>query len=78
MCFLLKIYGGVGRQYAKRLKQYGIHTALQFRNADEGWVRRNFSVNGVRLQRELKGEQCFPLGINHQTQEENLYGSFLW
>ena len=34
---------------------------MQFRDADEGWVRRNFSVNGVRLQRELKGEQCFPL-----------------
>jgi len=52
---------GVGRKYAKRLNEYGIYTALQFREADEGWIKRNFSVNGVRLQRELKGEQCFPL-----------------
>ena len=52
---------GVGRKYTKRLNEYGIHTALQFREADEDWIKRNFSVNGVRLQKELKGEQCFPL-----------------
>ena len=54
---------GVGRKNAKRLKAAGINTALQFRECDSGWVRRNMSVNGVRLQKELFGEVCYPLEL---------------
>ena len=55
---------GVGRKYAKRLKQSGINTALEFRNSDPEWIRRNFSVNGVRLQKELQGEKLYDLELN--------------
>ncbi|MBT3560121.1 MAG: Y-family DNA polymerase [Flavobacteriaceae bacterium] len=60
---------GVGRKYAKRLKQSGIRTALEFISTDEGWIRRNFSVNAVRLQKELKGEKCYDLELT--TQRKN-------
>ena len=54
---------GVGRKHAKRLKEAGIHTALQFRQADTHWIKRQLSKNGVKLQKELLGEVCYPLEI---------------
>ena len=46
---------GIGIKYARRLNYAGIYTALQFRDLDTDWIKRNFSINGVRLQDELKG-----------------------
>ena len=46
---------GIGVKYAKKLNYAGIYTALQFRDLDTDWIKRNFSINGVRLQDELKG-----------------------
>ena len=54
---------GVSRKYAKRLKRSGVNTALEFRNVDQEWIRKNLSVNGVRLQKELKGEKCYDLEL---------------
>ena len=51
---------GIGRKNAKKLKAVGIHTALQFRECDSNWIRRKLSINGVRLQKELYGEVCYP------------------
>ena len=67
---------GVGRKYAKRLKQSGINTALEFRNSDPEWIRRNFSVNGVRLQKELQGEKFYDLELNPKRKKKHLYNSF--
>ena len=52
---------GIGRKISKRLKRFGIYTALQFRETNEKWIKRNFSINGVKIQRELKGEVIYPL-----------------
>ena len=52
---------GIGSNTAKKLKSVGIHTALQFRQCDSSWVKRNLSVNGVILQKELFGEVCYPV-----------------
>ena len=52
---------GIGTQHAKRLKEFGICTALQFRETDKAWIKRNLSINGVKLQKELKGEVYYPL-----------------
>ena len=52
---------GIGSNTAKKLKSVGIHTALQFRQCDSSWVKRNLSVNGIRLQKELFGEVCYPI-----------------
>ncbi|MBC5774340.1 Y-family DNA polymerase [Pontibacter sp. KCTC 32443] len=52
---------GIGRQYAKFLKNHKIDTALDFINASENWIRKHMTVVGVRLHRELRGESCLEL-----------------
>ena len=52
---------GIGRRYAKFLQERGIHTALQLADTHEGWVRRNLTVGGLKLVKELKGVVCFPI-----------------
>jgi len=50
---------GVGHRYATKLKQrWSIYDGLQLRNMNEEWARVNLGgVVGVRLIKELKGEQ---------------------
>ena len=52
---------GIGRRYAAFLKSHNIHTALEFRNANEKWIKRHLTVTGARMIRELKGLSCLPL-----------------
>ncbi|MFN9711146.1 MAG: Y-family DNA polymerase [Bacteroidota bacterium] len=54
---------GIGRRYAYLLREmYGIETALQLRNMNEGWVQKNLGgVVRQRLLRELKGEPCIEM-----------------
>jgi len=52
---------GVGSKTAKFLQQRGIKTALQLSQCDESWVKRNLSISGLKLVKELKGIPCFPL-----------------
>lgn len=52
---------GVGNRHAKRLSAYGIRNALEFVNMPPAWVRKQMSVTGLRLQRELKGISCLDL-----------------
>ena len=60
---------GIGKKHAKRLKEVGICTALQFRETDTGWIKRHLSINGVKLQKELKGEICHPLETTIQRKK---------
>jgi DNA polymerase V len=46
---------GIGRKHAQRLNLQGIKTALDFVNTPESWVKKQLSVVGWRLQRDLKG-----------------------
>jgi DNA polymerase V len=52
---------GIGPNYARLLKQHGIATALQLRQADEHWIRTHMGVVGVRLVAELRGRSCLDL-----------------
>ena len=54
---------GVGRKNLKRLKEVGIDTALQLREYNSVWIRKNMSVTGIKLQKELLGEVCYPLEL---------------
>jgi len=49
---------GIGRRSAKKLKEYNIHTALDFRSLSEGVVRNMMGITGVRTWRELHGDAC--------------------
>jgi DNA polymerase V len=48
---------GVGRQYADKLRSFGIYDALTLSKMPEEWAKKNLGgVVGVRLIKELKGE----------------------
>lgn len=52
---------GIGRRSAKRLQANFVDTIEQFVNQPEAWVRKNFSIVGLRTQRELKGIPCIEM-----------------
>jgi DNA polymerase V len=52
---------GVGPQYSKMLREQGIETALDLRDAPDDWVRARMTVVGLRTVKELRGEPCIPL-----------------
>ena len=47
---------GVGRQHSKRLRAIGIDNAYQFTQMPDAWVRKQMSVVGLRLKKDLLGE----------------------
>ena len=49
---------GVGKNLAKRLRQIGVSTALEFKQADSSAVRKSIGVIGERLHREMNGISC--------------------
>ncbi|MCD4818244.1 MAG: Y-family DNA polymerase [Candidatus Cloacimonetes bacterium] len=49
---------GIGRQYAKKLKKYGILNAYKLSQVPEYWVKRQLTVVGLRTVRELQGDSC--------------------
>ncbi len=53
----------VGEAYERMLKENGISTALEFRDAPEHWVRSRMTVVGARIQSELKGTSCITLEL---------------
>ncbi len=52
---------GVGWQYTRLLKRHGINTALDLRNARDGFIRKHMTVQGLRTAWELRGESCIEL-----------------
>jgi len=49
---------GIGRRLRDELEYLGIHTAADFCERSERWVRSRFSINAVRTWRELQGRSC--------------------
>jgi DNA polymerase V len=60
---------GIGFQYANWLKQRGINSALQLKNADEGLIRKKMGIVGVKLQLELRGESCLAMELLDNPQK---------
>lgn len=52
---------GIGRQHALRLKKHNIHTAYAFSELPDDWVRKQMSVVGLRLKKELQGLRTLEL-----------------
>ena len=52
---------GVGKRYAVRLKELGISTALQLRDAPVAQITRHFGVALTRTQQELAAVPCIAL-----------------
>jgi DNA polymerase V len=54
---------GVGRNYAKILRDHSIETALQLRNGNDKWIKQRFGVVLLRTVLELQGFACLPLSL---------------
>lgn len=52
---------GIGRRFSKRLQARKINTALDFINLPDSYVRSEMSVVGLRLKKELEGEETLDL-----------------
>ncbi|ACN17147.1 UmuC1 [Desulforapulum autotrophicum HRM2] len=52
---------GIGRRLTPFFKYRGIRTALDFKSAAPSLIRGKMGINGIRMQRELAGESCYPL-----------------
>ncbi|SRR6266567_80751 len=63
---------GIGSKYARFLRNYGIETAKDLRDADERWIRKYLTVVGARIQLELKGTSCIPLEMSRRPKQEIL------
>jgi DNA polymerase V len=61
---------GIGHRGAAKLEWKGITNALQFRDADERWIRQRFTVTGARTQLELRGVQCIPFQPTPPTKKQ--------
>lgn len=52
---------GIGYRHSKRLEKLGVKTAYDFTQQTEDWVKKNMSVVGLRLLKELQGISCLDL-----------------
>ena len=52
---------GIGFKHAERLKNIKVNNAYDFINLEDNWVRKNMSVVGVRLKKELEGKSILDL-----------------
>lgn len=52
---------GIGRQHQKRLETLGFKKAYEFAQLNDDWVRKHMTVVGLRLKKELEGEQTLGL-----------------
>ena len=52
---------GIGFRHAERLKNIKVNTAYNFISLEDGWVRKNMSVVGLRLKKELEGKSVLNL-----------------
>ncbi len=55
---------GIGRRHGRRLLGKGIRTALDLKNGNDAWLRKNLTVMGLRTAMELRGVPCFTLEKN--------------
>lgn len=52
---------GIGRQISKKLKSIGVSTAYQFTQLPDEYIRKEFSVVGLRIKNELEGKSVLAL-----------------
>lgn len=52
---------GIGPRYAKLLRSRRILTALNLKHADQAWIRRHMTVQGLLVVLELAGRACIPM-----------------
>jgi len=66
LCSVKDVWG-IGFRYSFLLNSFGVRSAYNFKCLDNGWVRRNMGINGLRLLQELRG---FPIHIASSYKEK--------
>lgn len=61
---------GIGRRYEKKLTAMGVNTAYDFSVLPREWVRKNMTVVGDRLWREMNGTPCISLELMPPDKKE--------
>ncbi len=64
---------GVGRKYADRLKKYGIYTAYDMTQVPEKWIKKEMTVQGLRLVQELKGHRIHDIVLDSSSKQSISY-----
>ncbi len=59
---------GVGKQYKKLLIRNGVVTANDFCKLPDQWVKKNMSILGLRLKKDLKGDSC--IGLDEENPDK--------
>ncbi|MCL6590958.1 MAG: Y-family DNA polymerase [Firmicutes bacterium] len=54
---------GIGRQYANKLLGYNIKTAWDLTQMPDDWVKRQMTIVGLRIKKELEGIPCLALEL---------------
>lgn len=53
---------GIGPRLAPKLRAHGIRTALELKNAEDGWIRKRLGgITGLRTLWELRGYSCIAM-----------------
>jgi DNA polymerase V len=52
---------GIGRAGSEFLQKYQIQTAFQFRECEDGWIKKHLTVGGLRTAIELRGTACLDI-----------------
>lgn len=52
---------GIGRQHSKRLLAIGCRNAYLFTQLNDDWIRRNMTIQGLRLKKDLLGEETIQM-----------------
>ena len=60
---------GIGRNYAKTLKEYRINTAYDLTCVEESWIKKRFSVIVLKIVQELKGINCLELESEYKKKK---------
>ena len=59
--FAVEDIWGIGRKYTKKLKSYQINNAYDLMQADDIWIKKNLTINGLKTVLELRGISCLSL-----------------
>ncbi len=60
---------GIGPSHERKLEEWGLHTVLQLRNADEKLILKRMGVVGQRIVFELRGISCLPMEMVRSTRK---------
>jgi DNA polymerase V len=61
---------GIGSRHAYRLKVKGVHTAYDFTQLQDDWVKKNLAIVGLRLKKDLEGIPT--LGLNEVKRKKSI------